>query len=135
MLDLVRSASISIPFTFSDRIFEKKIQSEWMHANYLVLGLKISADISPKMASDWMREAVIASESVAESAREKRVLGASREVVEQVAEMGLTMSRGRLLVKVQIDPDYIKAGQKLQIFNLSDSQDTRPGEIVLYTAG
>ncbi len=135
MLDLVQSASVSIPFTLSDRIFEKKIQSEWMHAGYLVLGLKISSDISPKMASDWMREAVIASESVAESAREKRILGAPREIVEQVSEMGLTMSQGRLLIKVKMDSEYVKTGEKLQIFNLSDSQNTRPAEIVLYTAG
>ncbi len=135
MLDLVRNASISMPFTLSDRLFEKKMQAEWLHTGYLVLGLKISSDISPKMAADWMKAAVIASESVAESAREKRVLGASREIVEQVADMGLTMSRGRLLVKVRIDPEYIKAGEKLQIFNLSDSQGTRPAEIVLHTAG
>ena len=39
------------------------------------------------------------------------------------------------LYHVQMDPHYIKLGEKLMIFHAADQSDKRPSAIVLYTKG
>ena len=61
-------------------------------------------------------------------------MGAPREIVEQVPELGLTMTRGKFLVRVDARSEYIKPGEDLQVFNVSDASGARPAGIVVYTA-
>ncbi len=133
MISTVKNPCISTPFIKQGRGFSHNILKKWMEPGYLVLGIKLGTDLTPKDAAEWVEGAVITSESQVNAAKEKRVLGAVRQVVEQVAEMGLVMTRERILIKVAIDPLSIVENEPLHLFNLSDTDENRPSEIVLYT--
>ena len=106
-----------------------------MDTDYLILGIKLGVDASPSAIAHWLNGAIIACDSALEEAKEKRILGPIREVVDQVSEMGLLATNRQLLVKVLVDEKFIKAEETLQILNPSDTENSRPEEIVLYTAG
>lgn len=133
MIATVKNPCVSTPFTKQGRVFSHNILKEWMERGYLVLGVKLGAGLTPKDAADWIEGAVITSESQVNLVKERRVLGAARQVVDQVAEMGLMMTRERILIKIDIDPVSVVAGEPLHLFNLSDKDENRPSEIVLYT--
>lgn len=133
MIATVKNPCASSSFTKQGRVFAHNILPEWMERGYLVLGVKLGAELTPKDAAGWIEGAVITSESQVNAAKEKRVLGAVRQVVDQVAEMGLMMTRERILIKVDIDPMSIVPNEPLHLFNLSDTDENRPSEIVLYT--
>ena len=132
MISMVKNPCLSTSFIKQGRGFSHNILKEWMERGYLVLGIKLGTDLTPKAAAEWIEGAVITSESQVNAAKEKRVLGAVRQVVDQVAEMGLMMTRERILIKVDIDPLSIIANEPLYLFNLSDADENRPSEIVLY---
>lgn len=135
IVEMVKTLSIALPFIKNGRVFERKIKKEWLGKGYLVLGIKMGVDSSLPNIKQWLDGAIIASETTVEEAKEKRVLGASREAVEHVQEMGLLTTKGQLLVKVAIDGIFIKGEESLQVLNPSDTDLTRPAEIVLYTVG
>ncbi|MEI8320673.1 MAG: type VI secretion system baseplate subunit TssK [Alphaproteobacteria bacterium] len=135
IIEMVKSPSISLPFTKSGRVFERKLRKDWLDTDYLILGIKLGVDASPSAIAHWLNGAIIACDSALEEAKEKRILGPIREVVDQVSEMGLLATNRQLLVKVLVDEKFIKAEETLQILNPSDTENSRPEEIVLYTAG
>jgi type VI secretion system protein ImpJ len=134
MLELIKSASSAFSFRLEDRIFKNILKREWMQKDSIILGVVLPTGTTAHTMMDWVNEAVIASVSMAQKAIEKRVLGAPRESVEQVPELGLTITRGKLLLRVDGNSEYIKTGEDLYIFNVSDTDGVRPAEILLYTA-
>lgn len=132
-LESVKNPCVSSPFEKQGRMFSHNITKEWAEQGYLVLGIKLGSDLTFKNAADWVEGAVITSESQVNGAKEKRILGAIRHVVDKVSDMGLTMTRDRILVKVEANPLFVVPNERLQIFNLSDTEEDRPSEIVLYT--
>ena len=134
MLDFIKSASSSFAFRLEDRIFKNVLKPEWLQGSSVILGVTLPSGATSRAMTDWIKEAVISSASMAQKAIEKRVLGASREIVEQVPELGLTMTRGKLLLRVDARSEYVKTGEELYIFNVSDADGVRPAEVVLYTA-
>jgi type VI secretion system protein ImpJ len=133
MLSTVKNPCVSTSFVKKGRMFSHNVLKEWMGRGYLVLGIKLGTDLTPKDAAEWIEGAVITSDSQVNVVKEKRVLGAVRQVVDQVAELGLMMTRERILIKVDIDPLFILENEPLNLFNLSDTDENRPSEIVLYT--
>jgi type VI secretion system protein ImpJ len=134
MLDLIKNASSAFSFRLEDRIFKNILKSEWIQEDSIILGVIMPTGISARTMMDWVNETVIASVSMAQKAIEKRVLGAPRKSVEQVPELGLTITRGKLLLRVHANSEYIKTGEDLYVFNVSDTDGVRPAEILLYTA-
>ena len=134
MLDFVKSASSSFAFRLEDRVFKLNLKSEWVQGDYIILGVTLPSDGDVNTMTEWVNEAVIASETMAHKALDKRVVGGSREIVEQVPELGLTMTKDKLLLRVRAQSEYIKQGEPLHVFNVSDTDGTRPAEVVLYAA-
>lgn len=134
MLDFVKSASSSFAFRLEEGVFRINLKPEWLEGDSLILGITLPAEASSKVMTDWVQKAVIASESMAQKAREKRVLGAPRALVEQAPELGLTVTKGKFLLRVNAQSEYLKVGEELQVFNVSDREGARPAEVVLYTA-
>lgn len=133
MIAGVKNPCTATVFDKQGRVFFHNILQEWMEKGCLILGLKLGTGLTPKDIAEWVEGAVIVSESKVNASKEKRVLGAVRQVVEQVTEMGLMMTREKILVKVDVDPAFMVAGEPLHIFNLSDKDESRPSEILLYT--
>lgn len=133
MLDFLKSASAVFGFRLEDRVFRSIVKQEWIQGDFFILGVTIPAGGHAQTTTEWLKDAVIASASLARKAVERRVVGAAREMVEQVTELGLTITRGKLLLRVKAHSEYIRIGEELCIFNGSDVQGM-PAEIVLYAA-
>jgi type VI secretion system protein ImpJ len=134
MLEFVKSTSSAFAFRLDDRIFKNILKPEWIQEDQMIMGVTLPAGATTQTMTDWIKDAVIVSSSMAQKAIERRVLGAGRAIVEQVPELGLTMTRGKLLLRVQAQSEYIKHGEDLFVFNLSDTSGARPAEVVIYTA-
>lgn len=132
MLELIKTISVNIAFDQNGKIFSLDLNPEWAQENVLILGIRYGDAMTSKDVMDWLSGAVIASESLVESVRDKRILGANRESVEQVPELGLLVNKGVVFVQVSNNPAFIIPGQNLKIFNIADTDKVRPQEIVLY---
>ncbi len=134
MLAFIKNASSAFSFRLEGRIFKNILKSEWVQEDSVILGIIIPMGTNTQAMMNWINEAVIASVSMAQKAIEKRVLGAPRESVDQIPEIGLTATKGKILLRVAAGSEYIKTGEDLFIFNASDMDSVRPAEILLYTA-
>jgi type VI secretion system protein ImpJ len=134
MMDLIKRISISVPFAQEDRTFGIDLKPEWVFQDSWIIGIRHSLSMSEKDVMDWLSGAIIATDEFVLSVRDKRILGAQREAVEQIPEMGLVLNKGVIFVKVANDPQFINPQGRLKIFNISDNDDKRPAEVLLYIA-
>lgn len=135
IIESVKNPSISIIFDQEDRVFHQEIKESYLTSDTLIIGVHLGPNISTATGTSWIKGAVIACDSSIKDVKEKRILGAERELVEQISEMGLIASYNQLFVKVKVDPTFIKEGEVLKIFNPSDREDTRPDDLFLYVMG
>lgn len=135
VLESVKNLSVSILFDQEDRIFFKEIKEDYLTSDTLIIGVHLGPNTSAPTGANWIKGAVIACDFSIKEIKEKRILGAERELVEQIPEMGLVSTYNQIFVKVKTNPYFIKAGETLRVFNPSDREDTRPDNIFLYVAG
>lgn len=131
VIDSIEKAYSILLFAKRDRLFTIKIQSEIFTPQILV-GLKAPSTMTEGELADWMRDAIITTESHFESARIRRITGAHREVVEDQELYDLMPGRGVLIFKINADAQFISRGERLVVVNPADSAEKRPTEIVLY---
>ncbi len=131
MLDLIQENYVMIPFTKEARIFALRLLPEWWSSSYVV-GLKGSSSLSPKDLSNWIQNAVIASQSFVKNVRDRRILGAARQIIEVDNTLNVSAPEGGILVSITNDSEFIKPDDVLCLFNLNDAEDTRPLELDLY---
>lgn len=131
MLDLIQENYITIPLTKETRIFALRLLPEWWSSSY-VIALKGTSTISPKDLSNWVQNAIIASQSFVKNVRDRRILGAARQVIEIDNNLNVSAPEGGILVSITNDPEFIKPDDVLCLFNLNDTEDNRPLEATLY---
>ena len=131
VIDSIEKAYSVLMFALRERAFSVLLQYE-IFTPTILIGLRAPAAMSETELSDWMREAIVASESHVESARIRRITGAPRVVLQDEELYDLLPGRGVLIFRIEADPHFIKPGERLVILNPADSPDKRPVEIVLY---
>lgn len=131
MLARIQEGYFIVPFNQKDRLFSLPLKREWI-GNSLILGVKASPAMNEKDLVAWLMNTLIASETHVAPSRDKRILGASRKIIEGDNELNLFPAKDVLLFTVETDPKFIKPDEDLQIFNIADSQEKRPIELVLY---
>lgn len=131
LIDSLEKAYSILEFTRSDRVFSIMLQPQIFMPTILV-GLKAPTSMTELELADWMRDALIASESFVETARIRRITGAPRTLIEDRTLLDLMPGRGVLIFKVEMDLHFVKPGERLCIFNPADTPDHRPTQVVLY---
>ncbi len=131
LIDSLEKAYSILEFTKKDRMFSIMLQPEIFMSSILV-GLKAPTSMTELELADWMRDAIIASESFVETARIRRITGAPRALIEDKVLLDLMPGRGVLIFKVDMDPHFVKPGERLCIFNPADAVEVRPTQMVLY---
>ncbi|MEN8236383.1 MAG: type VI secretion system baseplate subunit TssK [Pseudomonadota bacterium] len=131
MLNRIQEGYFVFPFEQSGRTFSIHLKKEWLN-NKLILGAKAAPNMSRSELTKWIEECVIACESYLSTAMDNRILGASRKIILSDDEMKLVPPKGVILFEVEVDKRYIKPEEALKIINVSDEEDERPVEIVLY---
>ncbi len=131
LLDHIDQSMIVLPFNQRDRLFYLKMHESYL-SQVMYIGLRAPSSMSDGMLFDWMKDAVIASDSSVESVRLRRISGAPRKLLDQEEMSDFFVSRGMLVFKLQYPSEFIKAGENLNIFNASDDDQKRPSAIALY---
>lgn len=131
MLERIQEGYFTIQFTLVDRLFSLYMPRPWLNQR-LVFGAKATPGMVEKDLIEWVASCVIASESIVDDVRDKRILGAQRVIIEGDEEMKLIPSKDMILFEVMFDEAFIKAGERLQMFNVADEPKKRPKDIIFY---
>ncbi|PLZ00094.1 type VI secretion system baseplate subunit TssK [Burkholderia sp. WAC0059] len=116
-------------FEFRHGAFEIVLQPEWVSAR-IVVGLRGQSD---RDLLAWMDGAVVGSQPMYASLRNRRVLGAQRRVVEYADELGIRSGSGYLLFEIAANAAFVMAGEPLVIGNANEGESAqRPQEILLF---
>lgn len=135
IINTVKSPSVSIAMEKEGRTFSKMLKPSYLESEYLIIGVSLDTEVTPAAGSSWIKGAVICAESAIRDVKEKRILGAERQLVEQVSNMGLISGEKQIFVRVKNDRNYLKGDEYLKIFNPSDTEHNRPKDIFLYVVG
>lgn len=120
----------STPFHFQDDTFTINFSGDWM-TRTVFMGMRVPAGVSEKDVCLWVGNSLIGSKSKIPAMRDKRILGPVRKVVDGDAD--ITPTRGMVLFRLIIDPQFVVPNEELQLFNTAEPQSpARPGEVVLY---
>ncbi|MBX9785774.1 MAG: type VI secretion system baseplate subunit TssK [Alphaproteobacteria bacterium] len=133
VLDEIQESYTIVPFTLNDRVFTLQLDSSWV-GDRLVLGIMANAEMGTEALINWINNCVIVTDKNISLARDNRVLGANRTIVPEIPSLNLVATSGIQLLVVDVDPHYIDPKGTLCIFNVSDNEDNRPSELVLYNS-
>ncbi|MFN7709805.1 MAG: type VI secretion system baseplate subunit TssK [Holosporales bacterium] len=131
VLSKIQEGYIIVGFSQDQRLFELDLRPEWLR-NRMVIGAKVPASMDEKDLVSWMEGAVICSQRHISSVRDRRILGAARKVISEDVEMNLLPAKDVVFFSITGDANFIEEDQPLCIFNVADSPENRPVEIVLY---
>jgi type VI secretion system protein ImpJ len=120
---------MAIPFQLVKKTFSLIFDSAWRERR-LFIAMRGQTGMSEKDVVAWGEQCRIGSESVMRSMRDKRILGAGRQLI-QSYEM-LVPARGVVLFALDFDPQFIKPDELLQVVNDSESAGMNPAELMLY---
>lgn len=129
-LNQIIEFSSAIPFILEENIFKLKLIKDWDSKKELIIGIKRSDKSTQDEFITWVNGAQIVSESMIDDIKQKRVLGANRNMVSS-SDLGFENIQENLIVlKITTDSHYIKFGENLCIFNSSFT--ILPDEIVFF---
>lgn len=129
--DSIEKAFSVLMFSLQDGYFSVKLQPDII-TNRIMIGLRTSSTMTEPEMIDWMKDAIIVSESMLEAVRVRRITGAPRKLMDEAETLDLMAGRGVCLFAIKTDNAFIKSDERLYIFNPADTPDKRPMEAVLY---
>lgn len=132
MIEVIQENYSAIPFGQYDRVFSIELPPQTSDPTFLI-SLRGTPTFGSSDLLQWLNGVLIASESFLKKVRDRRILGANRNVIENDTDFGISPPQNGLLLTVNNDPEFIKAGEPLCLINLMDTEETRPQEIIFYT--
>ncbi len=118
------------PLAEQDGTFSLEFDPAWGDSE-LFLGVRARDGESVDATATWTEQALVGSQSRMPALRTKRIRGAEHRRVQ--GDVELVPARGVTLFTLACDPQFIVAGERLEILNLDDAlRRNRPAEIVLY---
>lgn len=120
---------MAIPFQLVKKTFCLIFDSAWKDRR-LFVAMRGQTGMSEKDVVEWGESCRIGSESVMRSMRDKRILGAGRQLIQSYES--LVPARGVILFALDFDPQFIKPDEQLQVVNDSESAGMHPAEVILY---
>jgi type VI secretion system protein ImpJ len=121
----------AIPFNQKDRLFYLRMENAYLEEK-LYLGVRAPRGMMEAQVEEWANDAIIACDSAVELVRERRITGAERAILENEDLYDLMPSRGVVVFQIKPSPEFVQAGQNLNIFNPADTLERRPLEVTLY---
>ncbi|MBY0272262.1 MAG: type VI secretion system baseplate subunit TssK [Alphaproteobacteria bacterium] len=133
VLDEIQESYTIIPLALKNNVFKLQLDSSLV-GDRLVLGARANAGMKTESLINWINNCIIVTESNITLARDNRVLGANRTIVSEVPSLNLVATSDIQLFVMDVDPRYIDPKEMLCIFNISDNEEQRPSELVLYNS-
>jgi type VI secretion system protein ImpJ len=120
---------IAIPLQLVRKTFSVVFDGEWKDRR-LFLAMRGPTGMSEKDVVEWGEQCRIGSESVMRSMRDKRILGAGRQLIQSYE--ALVPARGVILFALEYDPQFIRLDEVLQVVNDNEAAGLHPAEVILY---
>jgi type VI secretion system protein ImpJ len=120
---------LAIPLQLVKKTFSVVFDGEWKDRR-LFLAMRGQTGMSEKDVVAWGEQCRIGSESIMRSMRDKRILGAERQLIQSYES--LVPARGVILFSLEYDTQFIKSDEVLQVVNDSEGAGVHPAEIILY---
>jgi predicted component of type VI protein secretion system len=121
-----------LPFVKNDKFFSLKVHPSYIHKEELLVGVRAKQGVSFKDIEDWMSEAVIVSDNAIQQVKERRILGATRGIINDERLYTISPPRDTTMFYIKADKTFVAPNQYFHIFNQSDEEQNRPMNIVLY---
>lgn len=123
----------AVRFSLDQGRFQLELRPEWLEDGKLVIGVRAAAGQAPNGVAEWLMGAWIGCTSRMRTIRDRRILGAPRRPIERVDALGLVPPRQVLLFAVEVDPQFVIAGELLEIAS-SRGPDAagQPTQVMLY---
>lgn len=118
-----------IPFEKDGAIFKLQMKKEWFEKDVISIGIQKRFASSDDEILSWISGVQIASESMLQMLKDRRVLGAERTMTERGAY--ITQPNGMHIISIKTKSTYIKPMEKLCVVNLSNGAII-PEEVILY---
>lgn len=128
VLNTLKQKYTVIRFEQEGPLFKLKMQKEWLEQDKITIGIQRAFSSSDSDVLNWISSAQIASESMLQLIKDRRIIGAERQIEERGAY--ITQPNGMTLVSIKNNPSYIKSAEKLCIVNYS--YPIVPDSVVLY---
>lgn len=139
LIEHIGSTLESIEQTYTPILFQKEkrffflpMDPAYLNIDVFYIGVRNQGSMTDPELEDWMRGAIIATDSSLEAVKTKRITGAPRQTLKPGEIAALLPTRGCVLFQVENTPDFIREGENLNIFNMGDSDEKRPTDIILY---
>ncbi len=130
-LNQIKETYKIIKFDQEERVFKMKLPQPWL-TPILTIGVEIHQTFGENEGMEWIKSAIIGSENYLRGIRDKRVLGAPRNVNLKDGTFKNASGAGILMVNIQLSPEYTDPLHPLIITNISDTIEKRPKGIYLY---
>lgn len=133
LVDRVKDNFHGIPFEEDKGRFQLTLEEAWLAPGRLIVAARGPTGMSDADLVTWMQNCIIASSGEIEALWEMRVMGAGRRPADAGKDLDVTPARGAVLFAIDVDPQYVKAGQPLVLW-CTDARPNRPRptEVVLY---
>lgn len=131
-LDRVRPDYLTVPFDPTEAGFHLKLKDTWIKRR-LVVGLKVPDGVPDAATAKWFLNSQIGASGRLDALLERRILGAPRRPIDADERLQIQPGRGMLLFTIDTLPEFVAAGDFLEVANLGQKDDpARPSEMVLY---
>lgn len=131
-LDGLQEAFSAVSFEWRDGVFQTPLASLSADGRPLLVGVR-GGTLPEAQAVAWMEECRIGSASRMGSLGERRFRGAARRRAAGTGDQQLAAGSGVALFEVAVDPEFVVAGEPLQVAHPEGERRERPAELVLYT--
>jgi type VI secretion system protein ImpJ len=131
VLNQIQEGYYILPFDLKERLYTLSFKSNYVDKK-MIFGARASKGMTTSDVTGWIQSAVICSEQYVPSVRDKRILGASRKIISSDEDLHLLAPRDVVLFSVDYDPAFIDGESVLCMFNVADTLNKRPEEIVFY---
>jgi type VI secretion system protein ImpJ len=130
----IRENYRTVAFQNVGGVFELALQGAWVRGSNLLVGVVAPTGETAADCAAWFDKSLIASKKSMAALRERRIRGPARSRVAAPDALGIAPRRGEIVFSVEVDPQYVEAGETLQILQQVETGADRPREVVLYVA-
>ncbi len=132
MADGIQQGYRVTAFSLEDGAFRLMLQEEWI-GRPLLVGVTGGSAMAESEVATWMAECRIGAVASISSIRERRIRGAARRPVDRDDDLGVYPGRGVQLFQIRPDPEFVRAGEPLEISHPAvGGERGHPTQIVLY---
>lgn len=131
VLDRISETYVAVAFDRAQTAFSLYLRDRWLRPG-LTIGIRHGASMTQAETVGWLDSCLIGSSSLIPDLESRRILGASRRLIERDDELQVVPGRGMLLFTLDTAQGFVRAGEPLMIVQQDARRTIQPSEIMLF---